>query len=146
MMFSRAEKTPLVKEQLYSLLAAAEDETLARRALELALTTEPPATIRLDMISDIAGLHPDLAFDFAIAHFDKVNGLLDSFARSSFVPYLGRSSTDPAMVDKINKFAIAHIAPDSRRMADSSAATVADRVRVRRERIPAIDAWIAANR
>ena len=41
---ARAEKTPLVKDHLYSLLASTEDEALARRALELALTDEPGAT------------------------------------------------------------------------------------------------------
>jgi aminopeptidase N len=142
---ARAEKTPLIKDELYSLLSTTEDEGLARRALELALTSEPGATNGLEMISGVARLHPDLAFDFALAQLAALNEKLDTFSRSQYFPFLASRSADPAMIDKISAYAVANLAAGSRRPADTAAATVADRIRVRSERLPAIDAWLARN-
>ncbi len=55
---AQAEKTPLIKDQLYSLLAYADNEALAQRALELALTDEPGATNSAGMIGIAAYQHP----------------------------------------------------------------------------------------
>jgi hypothetical protein len=41
---AQAEKTPLLKSNLYTLLGVAEDKALAERALQLALTDEPGLT------------------------------------------------------------------------------------------------------
>jgi aminopeptidase N len=81
---ARAEKTPLVKENLYLLLASAEDSGLARRALDLALTAEPGATISSGMIARVAEEHPDLAYDFALAHMAQVNDKVDASSRSRY--------------------------------------------------------------
>jgi len=137
------EKTPLVKDQLYYLLATSEDETLARRALELSLTDEPGATNSAAMISGVALLHPDLAFDFAISNMAAVNEKIDAPSRSIYFSTLGSRSVNPAMIDKINAYANKHLAASSRRSAATAVANVTDRIRVRRDRLPAIDAWLA---
>ena len=140
---ARAEKTPLVKDQLYYLLGSAEDEALARRALELALTDEPGATNTPAMIVSVASLHPELAFDFALAHMAAVNERIDASSRSTFFPALASGSFDPATIDKVNGYAKAHLAAGSRRMAETTVASIQDHIRVRRDRLPAIDAWLA---
>jgi aminopeptidase N len=140
---ARAEKTPLVKDRLYSLLAATEDEALARRALDLALTDEPGATNTPAMIAGVANLHPELAFDFALAHMAAVNERVDASSRSTYFPALASTSHDPAMIDKVNAYAKAHLAPGARRMADTAVASVTDKIRVRRDRLKAIDEWLA---
>jgi aminopeptidase N len=101
---AQAEKTPLVKDELYALLSSTQDETLAKRALELALTDEPGATNSAGMISMVSGLHPDLAFDFAVAHRAQVDGMVDTTSRSRYYPSLGYGSLDPAMVGKIKAY------------------------------------------
>jgi aminopeptidase N len=141
-----AEKTPLVKDELYSLLSTTENEGLARRALALALTAEPGATNSPEMISRVARLHPDLAFDFGVANLTAVTEKVDGPSRSQYFSLLGSRSADPAMIDKINAYAAANLAVGSRRASDTAAANVADRIRVRRDRLPAIDAWLARNR
>lgn len=141
-----AEKTPLVKDRFYLLLSTTEDETLARRALELSLTAEPGATNSSAMIAGVARLHPDLAFDFAMAHLEALNEKIDASSRSLYFPSLASRSADPAMIDKINGYANAHLAAGSRRAAETAIANIADRIRVRRERLQAIDAWLARNR
>jgi aminopeptidase N len=142
---AKAEKTPLIKDQLYSLLSYAEDDALARRALELAITDEPGATNSAGMIGIAAYQHPELAFDFALAHRTKVDTLVDSTSRSRYYPRLGGASFDPAMIGKIKAYADAHIAAGSRRAADAAIATIKYRMMIRNERLPAIDAWLATN-
>jgi len=139
---AQAEKTPLVKDELYALLSSTQDETLAKRALELALTDEPGATNSAGMISMVSGLHPDLAFDFAVAHRVQVDGMVDTTSRSRYYPGLGYGSLDPAMVGKIKAYAAAHVAAGSRRASDTAIANVQYRIKVRNERLPAVDGWL----
>ncbi|MEZ0471622.1 M1 family metallopeptidase [Luteimonas salinilitoris] len=142
---AKAEKTPLVKDQLYLLLSAPRDEALAKRALELALTDEPGATNSAAMISAVANEHPELGFDFAVAHREQVDTKVDATSRSRWYPGLGANSLDPATVAKIKAFAQAHIAEGSRRGADTVIANIEYRVKVRNERLPEIDAWLRKN-
>lgn len=140
---ARAEKTPLVKDHLYGLLASTEDEALARRALDLALTDEPGPTNTPGMIAGVADLHPQLAFDFAMAHMAAINERVDSSSRSSYFPALASRSFDPKMIDKVNAYAKAHLAPSARRVAETVVASITDHIRIRRDRLQAIDEWLA---
>jgi len=140
-----AEKTQLVKDMLYSLLSIAKDKALAQRALDLALTDEPGATNSASMISTVAGQHPELAFDFAVAHRAQVDKKIDSSSLSRYYPGLGNSSLDAAMVGKIKAYANAHLAAGSRRPAETVIANVQYRIKVRNERLPVISAWLDKN-
>lgn len=139
---AQAETSPLVRDELYVLLAGTEDTALARRALELALSDEPGATIGADMMRTVAQLHPDLAWDFALAHHDEVMARLDGASRSRFLPDLAARSTDPAMVAKIRAYAASRLPADARGDAEVAAANVAWRARVREERLPGFDTWL----
>ena len=139
---ANAEQAPLVRDVLYLLLASTEDESLARHALELALTPEPGATSTANMIGAVAVLHPNLAFDFALAHLEAVMAALDAPARTRYVARLAQHSLDPAMIGKLGAYAKEHLAPDARLEAATSLATIAYRIAVSRERLPAVDAWL----
>jgi hypothetical protein len=139
---ARAEKTPLVKDHLYGLLASTEDAALAKRALDLALTDEPGPTNTPGMIAGVADLHPQLAFDFAMAHMAAINERVDSSSRSSYFPALASRSFDPQMIDKVNAYAKAHLAPSARRVAETVVASITDHIRIRRDRLKAIDEWL----
>jgi aminopeptidase N len=140
---AQGEKSPLIRQQLYTLLAAAQDEALASKALELALTPEPGETLSSTMISKVAANHPDMTFDWAVAHKDAVNGKVDSSSRTRFIPGLGAGSSNPAMAAKIRAYAAANLAEGSRKDAEKSAASVTNRVQIRQNRLPAITAWVA---
>ncbi|HEY4957839.1 MAG TPA: M1 family aminopeptidase, partial [Caldimonas sp.] len=140
---ARAETTPLVRDHLYRLLAGVDDEALGRRALDLALTHEPGATNGAAMVSAVAEEHPDLAFDFALAHRDRMDPLVTHSAISQYYPKLGANSLDPAMVAKIGAFADARPATESRR-ADAAMAKIRYRVMVRTTRLAAVDAWLGS--
>ncbi|WP_430390605.1 M1 family metallopeptidase [Dyella sp. 20L07] len=142
---AKAEKTPLVKDRMYTLLAYAEDDTLAKRALDLALTDEPGATNSAGMISTVSRRHPELAFDFALTHREQIDKLVDSTSRSRYYPALGGSSFNPAMIDKINAYATTYLAASARRDAETAIANIKYRMMVRNQRMPAVDAWLTKN-
>jgi aminopeptidase N len=47
------------------------------------------------------------------------------------------------MAGKVQAYAEAHIAPEARRDAETAIVGINDRIKVRRERLPEIDAWLA---
>jgi aminopeptidase N len=143
---ARAETTPLIKDQLYGLLAIAKDDALAKRALDLALTDEPGATNSAGMIARVSGEHPDMAFDYAVAHREQVDKLVDSTSRSRYYPGIGGGSRDPKMIDKLNAFADAYIAKSSRRATDTAIAGIEYRREVIEKRLPQVTAWLAKHR
>jgi aminopeptidase N len=142
---ARTETTPLVRDDLYELLASAEDEALARRALELALTDEPGATNAAEMISTVAKLHPEMAFDFALEHLEMVNERVDTTSRSRYYARLAQGSADPALVPKLEAYAEKHLAPASRREVETASAAIAYRASVRKDRLPELQAWLERN-
>jgi aminopeptidase N len=137
-----AEKSPLVKQQLYDLLGSPRDKALAVKAMDLALTDEPGATTSAGIIDSVAGHHPDLAFDYALAHLEAVNKFVDATSRSRYLPGLASGSSDPAMIGKINAYAEKYLTPDTRRDAEIAAASIAYRVKIKQDRMPAIAAWL----
>ena len=141
---AKAEKSPMIRDRLYGLLSYAKDKALAQRALDLALTAEPGATNSAGMIRGVAWRHPEMAYDFAMAHRAQVDKLVDSTSGGRYYPSLGSSSFDPAMIAKIKAYE-ATIDPSARRPADAVIANIQYRMMVRKDRLPAVDAWLAKN-
>ncbi len=139
---AKAEQSPMIKDRLYRLLAAAEDKALAQRALDLALTAEPGATNSAGMIRGVSWRHPEMAYDFAMAHRAQVDKLVDSTSSSRYYPSLGGSSFDPTMIAKIKAYE-ATIDPSARRPAQAAIANIEYRLMIRKDRLPAVDAWLA---
>ena len=139
---ARSEQSSMIRDQYYGLLARTRDEALAQRALDMALTDEPGATNSAGMISAVSREHPDMAFDFAVAHRGQVDKLVDTTSRARYYPGLGGSANDLAMVDKILAFADKHIAPTSRRPAETAIAGIRTRLKLRAQQLPQVDAWL----
>jgi len=143
---AQKETSSMIRDQDYLLLAAAKDDALAQRALDMALTDEPGATNSASMISTVAGEHPDLAFDFAVAHRDHVDTLIDTTSRARYYPRLGAGSVDLKMVDKIQAYAERYLAATSRRDAEAAIADIRTRVKLRAQRVPQVKAWLGARK
>ncbi|WP_374357313.1 M1 family metallopeptidase [Thermomonas sp.] len=139
---AQGEKSSMIRDQYYGLLAAAKDKALARRALDMALTDEPGATNSAGIISGVSREHPDMAFDFAVAHRAQVDTLVDSTSRARYYPGLGGGAADMAMVAKIKAFAEQHIAATSRRDAETVMSGIETRIKLRQQRRPQVDAWL----
>jgi len=140
---AKAESANAAKNELYELLASVRDPALAQRTLDLALTDEPGATIGASMISAVAVRHPDLAFDFAQAHYAQVESKVEAGSRSRYFPALGKYSADPAMVGKLRAYARQYLTAEAAGDTNTAIAAVEYRIKVRSQRLPQIDAWLA---
>ncbi len=130
------------KHDLYLLLGRAKDESLARKALDLALSEEAPATLRPGIVDTVASEHPDLAFDFAAAHTDAFDPLLEPTSRNQFYVRLAAPSHDAAMPKKLDDFAAAHVPATARGTLVKVKAMIAQSIKLRAETAPKIDAWL----
>ena len=95
------------------------------------------------MISSVAARHPELAFDFVLAHYEQVAGKVEVGTRSRYFPGLGRHSADPAMIGKLQAYASKYLSEDARGDTKTAIASVEYRIKVRNQRLPQIDAWLA---
>ncbi|WCM28841.1 M1 family metallopeptidase [Sphingomonas sp. QA11] len=111
---TKAEKNPVTRNTYVQLLGTARDDALAQRALDLLKTGEFTNPQKAGLIRAVAGRHPEMAFDFAVANRDMVNGLLETSTRSSFIVSLGTTSNDPAMPGKITAYAEKNLPEASR--------------------------------
>ena len=135
----------VARTSLSQLLGRANDEGLARRALDLALTAEPGKTVSSGMITAVAGLHPRLAIDFVLSHLAQVNALIDISGRSRFMQRLAASSRDPALIPVLEGFADANLAATDRKPVQQAIDRIrsesAQGSRIRSETA----AWLAAH-
>jgi aminopeptidase N len=141
---AQTEKSALVRTSLYGLLASTKDKVLAQRALELALTDEPGLTTSAGMLRQVSGNHPDMAYDFALAHMQQVNEKVDATSRSRYFPNLGGGSSDPAMIDKLTAYAKANLDQSSRGEVETAIANIKYRIKVKQEIVPVISSWLDA--
>jgi len=135
-----------LKEEFYTHLGFAEDPAIAQKALDLSLTDEVPVTIRLRLVQAVSNLHPDMAFDFYVAHRDELNKILEPDARDRFAPGLASGSYDPAMIGKLSAYADKYIAASARGDVRKAQGAIAYWVKIRQQTLPEIDKWLAANR
>ncbi|MFL6765836.1 MAG: M1 family metallopeptidase [Sphingomicrobium sp.] len=112
---ARATTGIVERTSLYQMLGRAQDEALARRALDLALFSEPGKTISSGMITAVAGQHPRLAIDFVLAHLAQVNQLIDISGRSRFMQRLAASSRAPSLIPILENYANANLAESDRK-------------------------------
>ena len=133
-----------LKEEFYTHLGFAEDSAIAQKALDLSLTDEVPVTIRLRLVQATSNLHPDMAFDFYVAHRDELNKILEPDARDRFAPGLASGSYDPAMIGKLSDYADKYIAASARGDVRKAQGAIAYWVKIRKETLPEIDKWLAA--
>ena len=128
----------------YQLLGHARDEALARRALDLAIGDEPGATTSSGIISSVAGEHPEMALDFALAHLERVRTLVDSSGWSRYLAKLGGSSRRQATIDKLNAYA-AYIAATDRKPISQATARMATRMAESARMMAGTSVWLRAH-
>ena len=133
------------KTSLYQLLGAARDQTLAQRALALALTDEPGKTTSAGIITSVSDVHSRMAIDFVLAHLQQVNQLIDISGRSRFMQRLSGSSNDASLIPILESYAQANLAATDRKPIEQAV----DRLRFESSQMPRIKgetkAWLQAH-
>lgn len=140
---AKDERNPVVKNRYVRLLGYAEDESAARRALGLLKGNSFTPPQRAALLSAIAGAHPDMAFDWAVANKPLVDSFLEESNRATFIVGLGAGSNDPAMPGKIESWAAANLPEGSRGGAKRAMAQIAVRKAVADRLKPAVQTWLA---
>ena len=149
---ARRAANPSEKAELYTLLGRARDPHLAQRALDLTLTDEAEVTVRPEIITKVASWHPELAFDFVVAHLAQVNAWLEPDSRVGYEATLLAGTRhsltglpgalDPTYAARLHAFAAAHISADARRPSLAAEARITHFAQQRRQRLPEIDRWL----
>jgi aminopeptidase N len=142
---AKAEKSSIVKNDLYGLLGAAADPALAKRALDLSISDEPAATIAASIIRSVAREHSEMAFDFALANLEKVNGFVEPLSRPDFISGLALGSNQAEILPKLQAYAEANLPAGSRQPVATSAARIQVRLNIIRDRMPDVETWLAQN-
>ena len=133
-----------LKEEFYTYLGAAEDPAIAQKALELALSDEPPTTVRPRIVAATANLHPEMAFDFFVSHRDAFNQILEPDARDRFPMQLASGSFEPAMIEKVKVYAEKYIPASARGDSVKAEGAIAYWAKIRATSLPEIDKWLSS--
>jgi aminopeptidase N len=131
------------RARLYSYLGQAQDPALVQRALDLSLSGEPSPTEAPNIIAAVAGDYPDKAFDFALAHRAQLDHFLEPTSRTTYYAELAGASRDPAMLDKLSRFA-GSVPASSRGDIEKAEAAIRYRAEVIAKRVPEMERWLAA--
>jgi aminopeptidase N len=143
---AKSAKTVQERREFYGLLAAAEDTRLVQQALDLALSDEPPPTTVPSIINVASGRHPEMAFDFAVAHWDKIGPTIEPASEQLYMPRLLITSSDLKLIAKLDAFAKDHIPASARQDVDKAASLIRYLAKIRTERLPEVDRWVQGQR
>jgi len=136
--------TELEKGRLYELLGYAKDDVQARRALELAVSGEPPATIAGRMMRSIGIVHPAMTLDFVSAHWPSVEPLFGEGAGATIAARFFDTGAERSMLPRLDAFVAAHVPAATRGRIVKNAALIRYRAGVRELRVPQAEQWLAA--
>jgi len=133
------------KDQLFVALAWAENASLAQRSLEIALGDDPAKTTGPKMIQGVAAGHPDLAWQFALANWEKITERLDEMQRSKFAPGLTATSRSAKVLKELERYIAEKVPEVARKSVERYAADLKFRLQVVERLLPEIDKWLASH-
>jgi aminopeptidase N len=145
-LMSRAQKTadPLEKLHLFRALADVADPTLARRMIDIVISTQVPAGASANLITVLARRHPDLVWRGLVARFDDPQLPLSKSQRWSVAAEIAGFSSDAQRIADLEAYENRSVPPDARKPFLGSIASIRRNQRIRASVLPAIDRWIAA--
>jgi aminopeptidase N len=142
---AKSAPSPLEKADLYRLLGFARDPALAQRALTLAVSGEPPATVAGGLLRSIGTAHPGPTLDFVADHWVAVEPLFGEGAAATIAARFFDTGADRAMLPRLDAFVAAHVPAATRGRIVKNAALIGYRATVRELRVPPADRWIASH-
>jgi ERAP1-like C-terminal domain len=140
---TRNVKSTLEQDQMYQILGSARDPALARRALELAVSGEPPRATVPGILRAVAVRHGAATFDFVASHWNRVMPLLAPSSLGWLPPKIAAASDDPDTAARLSEFARGAgrtCDPGEVRKAIASIRYLAS---IRQQRLAEIDRWLS---
>lgn len=134
----------LDKAQLFALLGRTQDEALATRALDLAMTDEPGKTTSAAIIAAVSGEHAMKALEYVLAHKAQYDTLVDASGRTQALARLGANSADLRVADLLDTYATSALTPESRKVVDRAIAAIKTRAATRVRLKPDVLRWVEA--
>ena len=127
----------------YALLGAADDDGLAQRALDLALSGNVGVTDSAAIISAVSADHGDLAFNFVLDNEAKVNSLVDASGLARFLARLSGSVEDPQSFARLETFKKT-LSADVQKPIDRAVAINRQQQSDKPRQVAQIKSWLAA--
>ena len=143
---AKAATSPTDKSRLYALLGASHDLVLADKALALALSDEPPATVGPVIIKSVSKVFPEHAFDFALANRVALEAMLEPTSRYRFFASTASKARDLATAEKLAAYSEAYVPVTARGDVTKAIASIRYSAKVIADRLPDVDSWITAHR
>src|SRR5262249_30380152 len=97
------------------------------------------------MIGAIANNHADLAWRFANTHQTQIDQQLDSLSKMQFMPGLLDNSNDPAALQTLRTYIDTQVPAPLRRLGNQGYLQLQQRLRIRSEELPKVDAWVRSH-
>ena len=139
---AKSAPTALEKAQYYRLLGNAKDPALADKALALSLSGEMETTTAPAIIRRVSAAYPAKALGYAVEHWSAIEPMLETMARTRYVPTLAQPSSDLEILKALSDFAKAHIPASGDSALRKVEAEIRGNAETRRRALPEIDRWL----
>ena len=140
---AKAARDPLLARSYWIALSDPRDPALAQKTLDLVLSDEPTVPNRATMLRFVSVEHPELAFDWAVAHADAVNDLIETSSRAGFIVSLASGSSDPAVIARVQGYADRALSLDARQGVINTITSIQNRAHLRKVHSGPAAAWAA---
>jgi len=142
---AKGERNPLLARAYWLTLGGARDPVLAQKTLGLVLSDEPTVPNRAAMLRAVSGEHPEMAFDWAVAHADAVNALVEQSSQAGYIVSLAAGSGDLALAERVQAYADRALPPDARQGAVKAITSIQNRAHMRKVEVGPASAWAASH-
>lgn len=130
--------------ELYRLLGRAQDWSLAKQALNLALQGEPALTTRPEMLLRAATQHPREVFEFVQAHWQEVSAWIEPNVQARFLLRLLEQGREARLADELSAFAKNKLDAGSEGDIRKAVARIREGAEAQTSLVPQIENWLIA--
>jgi len=133
------------KQRYFGAMAAAKDDVLARKALDLSLTDEIPPQIsqfRIQMLAEVAGAHQQLAWAFFKAHNAELFKTRSTFEKILSFTAFENVFWNAAPVEEIEGYTKKNVPPEAYKEVAKATESVKFRRALQEKLLPQVDAYV----
>jgi aminopeptidase N len=136
---------PLEKEHLFVALAGVGDDALARRMVDVALSTDVTPGANSMLLDSLAVKHPDMVWQAVAPKLDSPQLPLDKTERWSLAGSIAGSSANLERIADVEAYAAHSVPAEARRPLVSAEARIRRNHRIQSEVLPELNAWLNAH-